>query len=114
MSRKARTRLSALIVAFVAVSGAARAECYDVFGCPERDRFRLQDLLDGPNCDFLYTMRNQIYADHHYCFKTQRAIATFGNAGCRYADPGQAPLNAAERANAAVILSAEKIKGCPE
>lgn len=93
---------------------AAEAECYDVFGCAHVDRFRLRDLVSGPNCDFLYTMRNQIYAEHHYCFHTPRAIATFGNAGCVSGDPGALGLNGVELANAATILQAENAKGCPE
>jgi hypothetical protein len=103
-----------LALTFVASTGAARAECYDVYGCSNRDHFRLQQLLDGPNCEFLYEMRNSIYAAHHYCFHTPRAIATFGNAGCLYRDPNLAPLNAIERDNAAVLLRAEQMKGCAE
>jgi len=101
-------------LAFATSAGAAHADCYDVYGCSDRDRFRLQQLLDGPNCEFLYEMRNGIYAAHHYCFHTPRAIATFGNAGCLYRDVNLVPLNAVERDNAAVILRAEQIKACPE
>lgn len=104
----------ALAGALLAVAGAASAECYDVFGCSDQARFKFEDLANGPNCDFLYTMRNQIYAEHQYCFKSARAISTFGNRNCRYADPGQAPLNAIERENAAMILAVERAKGCAE
>jgi hypothetical protein len=98
------------------LSGAstASAECYDVFGCTNTSTFRLSDLLSGPNCDFLYTMRNQIYADHGYCFQTAHAVATFGNANCVTGDVNALPLNGYERANAAVILRAEHAKACPE
>lgn len=92
---------------------AAQADCYDVFGCADRTYFRAADLADGPNCDFLYTMRNTIYKQHGYCFTTQRAIALFGNAGCLYDDVGQVPLNTYERANVATILSVERAEGCP-
>jgi hypothetical protein len=91
-----------------------RADCYDVFGCADRDAFRLGDLLDGPNCDFLYTMRNGIYAEHHYCFGTRRAIATFGNQGCLSGDPSAIGLNPTELGNAATILRAEHALGRPE
>ena len=103
-----------LALAFMTSAGAARADCYDVFGCSDRDRFHLQNLLDGPNCDFLYEMRNRIYAEHHYCFHTPRAIATLGNAGCLYRDVNLVPLNVIERDNAAIILRAEQMKACPE
>jgi hypothetical protein len=104
-----------VLVGFLTLGGqGALADCYDVFGCSNRNAFRLHDLLSGPNCDFLYTMRNAIYAEHHYCFRTPRGIATFGNAGCVSNDPGALGLNGIERANAATILKAERTLGCPE
>lgn len=107
-------RLAALAGVFLTLSGAAYGDCYDVFGCSERDRFKFEDLANGPNCDFLYTMRNRIYHQRQYCFKTGRAIATLGNENCRYRDMAQVPLSAVERANAALILQVEQAKGCPE
>jgi len=100
--------------ALLGFSGASLADCYDVFGCSERDRFRFEDLANGPNCDFLYEMRNRIYAEHQYCFHTPRAIATLGNQDCRYNDVNEVPLNAIERGNAAAIVSVEQAKNCPE
>jgi hypothetical protein len=91
----------------------AIADCYDVFGCSNRDAFRLADLLSGPNCEFLYQMRNGIYAEHHYCFRTPRAIASFGNAGCVSSDVNALGMSSLELANAGAILQAEKIKRCP-
>jgi hypothetical protein len=100
--------------ALLVAASAASAGCYDVFGCSDQARFKFEDLANGPNCDFLYTMRNQIYAERQYCFKTARAIATFGNENCRYADASRLPLNGVERENAAMILSVERAKGCAE
>jgi hypothetical protein len=91
----------------------AHAECYDVFGCSDRNYFRVNDLMDGPNCDFLYTMRNSIYKERGYCFTTARAIQTFGNAGCRFDNVNEVPLNRFERANVAAIKSAEQAMNCP-
>ncbi len=105
--------LARALVALLLLTGAAKADCYDVFGCSDRNYFRAADLADGPNCDFLYMMRNAIYKQRGYCFNTQRGIATFGNAGCRYDDVSQVPLNNYERANVAAIASVEKAKGCP-
>ncbi len=102
------------VLAFCALAAPAAADCYDVFGCTDSNRFRLGDLLSGPNCEFLYTMRNAIYAQHHYCFHTPRAIATFGNAGCVSGNPNALGLNTFELNNATVILQAEHAKGCPE
>ncbi len=36
-----------------------------------------------PECDHLWERRNSIYAAAGYCFKTDRAIAHFGNIGCQ-------------------------------
>jgi hypothetical protein len=107
---------TAWLVALIAATfaGSARAACYDVFGCANVNRFRTRDLMSGPNCDFLYTMRNEIYAEHHYCFHTPRAITTFGNQGCVSGDPNALGLNAVELANAVTILKAERAMGCAE
>jgi hypothetical protein len=101
-------------LAALALVGSADAACYDVFGCANVNRFRMSDLVSGPHCDFLYTMRNEIYAEHHYCFHTPRAISTFGNQGCVSGNPNALGLNAVELANAVTILRAEQSKGCPE
>jgi hypothetical protein len=107
-------RIGLLAVLAILAATAANAECYDVFGCSDSSRFRASDLMGGPNCEFLYTMRNQIYAEHHYCFHTPRAIATFGNAGCVSGNPNALGLNRFELGNAATILQAEHAMGCPE
>jgi len=104
-------RLRLLMLA--AMAPQARADCYDVFGCTDRNAFRLADLLDGPNRQFLYEMRNRIYAQHGYCFKTPRAIALLGNKGCQTGDINALGLSRLERANAATIQRAEEMKGCP-
>lgn len=104
--------IATLVLAFASLVPAL-ADCYDVFGCTDRDRFRVNDLLSGPNCDFLYTMRNVIYSEHHYCFRTARAIAAFGNQDCLSSDVNQLGISSLELANAGTILQAEKIKGCP-
>ena len=112
-----KTRRNLLLGAFAAASisvpPSALADCYDVFGCTDSKAFNLNDLLDGPNCDFLYTMRNGIYRAHGYCFKTAKAIATFGNDGCTVSDANNLGLNPIERSNAATIARAESVKGCP-
>ena len=102
------------VFALLFAGGAATAGCYDVFGCSNVNRFRLADLMNGPNCEFLFEMRNGIYAEHHYCFVTPRAIAMFGNAGCRGQDPSALGMNGVEVGNATTIKQAEHAKGCSE
>ena len=110
----ATLRRACLAVVLAGASGLpAVADCYDVFGCTDRNVFRLNDLLSGPSCEFLYEMRNGIYADHHLCFKTARAIRTYGNAGCISYDPNAIGMSSLEFANAGTILQAEKTKSCP-
>ena len=65
------------------------------------------------HCDVLWEISNRIYKENGYCFRTPRAIAAFGNAGCRHDDINTVPLNQYERANVAAIARVERMKGCP-
>jgi len=113
-----KTSLRTLLIAggFVAVAAApAYAACYDVYGCTNRNVFNVPTLLSpGPNCEFLYEMRNGIYAEHRYCFQTARAQAIFSNANCVSSNANAIGLSRIEQANAATILKAENSMGCPE
>jgi len=102
-----------LVASLLTLAAPARAECYDVFGCSDKAYFRAADLRDGPNCEFLWAMRNSIFSQHGYCFHTQRGIRTFGNADCRFNDVNLVPLNNFERANASTIQSVETSMHCP-
>ena len=115
-SRAAAIAAGALMATMVA--GPALADCYDVVGCTDKNAFSanygyLASLADGPSCDFLYMMRNRIYAQHGYCFKTTRGISEIGNAGCFIADQSAVPLSNIERNNIATIQKAESAKACP-
>lgn len=63
-------------------------------------------------CSQLWTERNAIYKDAGYCFKTNRAIRTFGNAGCSFDDIADVPLSARDRARVADIQRDERDMGC--
>jgi hypothetical protein len=63
-------------------------------------------------CQSLWVERNAIYKDAGYCFKTDRAISYFGNAGCRYEYEGDLPLSPRQRARIASILAEERANGC--
>jgi len=103
-------------LALVMVPGlAARADCFDVYGCTDKNLFRLKDIFETQaTCDFLYQIRNGIYKAHGYCFRTPRAISELGNDGCWITDQSKVRLNRIEEANAATLLQAETQKGCPE
>ncbi|GJE62560.1 YARHG domain-containing protein [Methylobacterium trifolii] len=64
-------------------------------------------------CDELWGERNATYKDAGYCFKTQRGIQAFGNAGCQYDDIADVPLSARDRAKVADIQRRERENGCP-
>lgn len=61
-------------------------------------------------CDDLWYFRNQIFAQAGYCFKTDRAIAAFGNDSC--SSGSYSILNRYERANVNMLKSIEEAKGC--
>jgi hypothetical protein len=107
--------VSAGIVAGVAgvLSGAqpARANCYELIGCSNQNYFKSSDLMQL-GCQPLWEVRNWIYKENGYCFKTPKAIEAFGNAGCKYDDITQVPLNQFEQYNVKAIKKAESNKGC--
>ena len=63
-------------------------------------------------CQSLWVERNSYYKAAGYCFKTARAIAYFGNAGCRHDDEASVPLSPAVRARIAEIIRLERRFGC--
>jgi hypothetical protein len=117
MCKRVRLLGMAAIVAN-GMSGPAIADCYDVLGCTDRNLFsRHFDYLaaphpEGPNCEFLWGMRNGILAAHGYCFHTAQGRSHFSNEGCRYDDVESVPLTPVERSNIESIARAEHTKGC--
>lgn len=65
------------------------------------------------SCEDLWYQRNEIYKAQGYCFRTQRAISAFGNAGCQYDNVEDVPLSATQRRVIADIQRAERTRGCP-
>jgi hypothetical protein len=106
----------ALITAATASLGPltpAVAGCYEGQGCTNSARFSERFLVQNAECDILWQIRNQIYHENGYCFRTPRGIGAFGNAGCRHDDISEVSLNAFERANVATVARVERMKGCP-
>ena len=64
------------------------------------------------SCGDLWYRRNSIYKAAGYCFKTARAIRTFGNAGCSYDSEYALPLSPGQRRAVAQIIRAERNFGC--
>ncbi|MHB1104193.1 MAG: YARHG domain-containing protein [Devosia sp.] len=92
-------------------SGSAMANCYEIIGCTDEDVFRKSDLRTF-SCSTLWELRNTIYFEHGYCFKTKRAINFFGNDECYIDDAEDIDFNSIEETNIARISSVEKQKGC--
>jgi hypothetical protein len=63
-------------------------------------------------CYRLWVARNAIYKDNGFCFKTERAISYFGNAGCMYNSEGDIPMSRYDRARLARIQAEEREMGC--
>ena len=64
------------------------------------------------SCSALYHERNSIFAGAGYCFKTPRAIRTFGNAGCLYDSEAAVRLSPRNRARVNQIRRLEREMGC--
>jgi hypothetical protein len=109
--------VSAIATLAVSFASPVLADCYDLLGCTDHDAFSAHYSYlvarDGPTCDFLYVMRNTIYSQHGYCFKTARGIQEIGNQDCHIRDMAAVPLSQIERNNVATIQRAERARNCP-
>jgi hypothetical protein len=112
-----RLSVTALVALAASFASPVLADCYDLLGCTDKNAFSAHYsylvAADGPTCDFLYVMRNSIYSQHGYCFKTARAIQEMGNTGCRFQNMTDVPLSQIERNNIATIARAEAARRCP-
>jgi hypothetical protein len=109
-----RTSIPAIVLTALATfaSVPAGAACFESgIGCTN-DHLISTKALRSLSCDSLWTVRNTIYDENGYCFKTAKAKAVFDNAGCTYTNASQVPLNTYERGNIDRIVKVEKQKGC--
>lgn len=97
--------------AFAMMPSPAQANCYELIGCTNQEYFK-QHQLNQLGCQPLWDVRNTIYKENGYCFHTSKAINYFGNAGCKFDDAADVPLNKFERHNVSAIKKVEKSKGC--
>lgn len=109
-----RACFGAAVSALGLLLGAApgQAACFESgVGCTD-DHYIPASVLQPLSCDALWTVRNTIFDENGYCFRTARAQAVFSNAGCQYTGMAGMPLNSYESANIATIRQVEKQKGC--
>lgn len=95
----------------LATSTPAMANCYEGLGCDDSDVFARRDLRQL-SCQALWEVRNAIYGQNGYCFKTERALEVFSNSGCYVRDQNRVRLNAIERQNISRIVAVERQKDC--
>ncbi|MGZ5095948.1 MAG: YARHG domain-containing protein [Burkholderiales bacterium] len=65
-----------------------------------------------PSCDALWQQRNSIYRSGGFCFKTPKAVATFGNTGCKFDDIQDVPLSDRDRRSIDEISKLEALSHC--
>ena len=105
-----RVLLPLVVAAAFAVPSTASAGCHLV-DCVENVYITPKEL-QAKTCEDLWILRNSIWNDAGYCFKTLRAVKAFGNHACRYGDQSAVPLNDYQRANAKTILAVEAARKC--
>lgn len=107
--------IAAAALLFIGAAGPAAARnCYDGLtgdGCPWKTAMRRADL-DRHSCQNLAHIRNQLYHENGYCFRSAAAKALYPSAGCKYPIQQLVPLNKVERTNIALIRQVERAKRC--
>jgi hypothetical protein len=99
-----------LLASVVTRPDVAQAGCH-LIDCVE-DTYVQPSELKRTSCETLWVLRNSIYKDAGYCFKTDRAKQFFGNKGCRFDAIEEVPLNDYQRHNVKVIRTVETGKSC--
>ncbi len=102
----------AAILVLSVLAPAAHAACFESgIGCTD-DHAMSKSQLGALSCDALWTVRNTIYHENGYCFRTARALAVFSNDGCHVTDAARLGFNSFERTNVDRIVAVERAKGC--
>ena len=89
----------------------ARADCFEGIGCTDSDWYDIDDL-EALSCENLWYVRNRIYDENGFCFKTARARSQFDNSNCWVNDQANVKLSQVERHNVNEIVEAESENGC--
>ena len=101
----------AVLLFLMGAMNGAKADCFEGIGCSDSDYFSRKELRPL-SCQNLWHVRNRIYDENGYCFKTKRGRAHFSNVGCKYWNEAAVPLNTYERRNVQTIRAVERWKGC--
>lgn len=107
-------RLVATVLLVFSMPAPAAATCFEdlgQLGCPNLETFPVDDLR-RLSCQNLWYVRNSIYNERGYCFRTKAAIEQFDNSDCSVSDAAQLQFNQHEEANISRIVRVEREKGC--
>jgi YARHG domain len=105
-------RLALFTVLAVGAIGPATAGCYES-GVDCTDDHKIpSSVLHTLSCDALWTIRNSIYNEHGYCFKTAKAKSVFDNSDCSVHNASNLDFNSYEQTNIDRIASVEEEMGC--
>ncbi len=106
-------RLFLAILTSPVLTGGATAGCYEGIGCTDVNQFTKANLRQL-SCENLWYVRNSIFAENGYSFRTKRAQSYFDNTGCWVSDQAQVKLSLIERQNVGSIVQVEGERGCPK
>lgn len=107
-------RIAAAAILLFIAPATASAGCFENLGktgCTDQEAFSVGQLL-SLSCQNLWTVRNSIYDDHGYCFRTDAAKLAFDNSDCYESDAAKLRFNKNEQTNINRIVQVEKEKGC--
>lgn len=111
-TRKMLFLSAAAVLALTVRGGPANAACFESgVGCTN-DHYISKNVLSTLSCDALWVVRNSIYDERGFCFKTSRALETFSNDDCDVSDASRLKFNSFERTNIDRIVLVERGKGC--
>lgn len=98
----------------ILLPASAFAACFENLGrtgCTDMESFSVGELR-GLSCQNLWYVRNSIYNDNGYCFKTPAAKAEFDNSDCFVNNTSALRFNRHEQTNIDRVVRVEREKGC--
>ena len=107
-------RIAIAAIMLIAAPATASAACFENLGrtgCTDMEAFTANELR-SLSCQNLWYVRNSIYDDHGYCFRTAAAKLEFDNSDCYENDAGKLRFNRNEQTNINRIVQVEKEKSC--
>jgi hypothetical protein len=85
----------AMVLTAMSPQPSQARNCYDGFtgsGCPWKERLPDAELV-RLSCQNLAHVRNALYAENGYCFRSAELAALYNPQGCTFRDQAKVPLN---------------------